>query len=203
MNQYARIVQGNLDRLFNDPQHVALLDQTLPAERRGNEFLFRAFGRDCSLSPHRIELNGAQARGVRGILVSLYALHACQTQPVLEPFDAYKSFPGNAPYAAAFSARTERVLVPCVERLMARGHQFFTTLDAPPKLFSLPGDLNWVVQPLPKIYLAYICYGADEDFPASVRCLFSNNARRFLPLDALADVGEYTSREILQRLSSE
>ena len=203
MNQYARIVQNNLERLFDDPQRVAMLDRTLPAERRGDAFMFRAFGRDCSLSPHRIELNATRIQGVRAILVSLYALHAGPTQPILEPFDAYKSFPGSAPYAAAFAARTEGVLVPHVERLMARDQQLFTALDLPPKRFSLPGDLNWVVRPLPKIYLAYICYGADEDFPASVRCLFSNNACRFLPLDALADVGEYTSREILQRLSSE
>ena len=60
------------------------------------------------------------------------------------------------------------------------------------------GDFSFVVYPLPKIALCYIFYDPDEDFPASVTCLFSNNARRFLPLDGLADVGEYTSRKILE-----
>jgi hypothetical protein len=55
-----------------------------------------------------------------------------------------------------------------------------------------------VVHPLPKIALCYIVYKADEDFPASVTCLFSANAHRFLPTDALADTGEYTSKKILE-----
>lgn len=38
---------------------------------------------------------------------------------------------------------------------------------------------------------------ADEDFPASATCLFSSNADEFLPIDGLADLGEYTSRAIL------
>ncbi|MDX2498596.1 MAG: DUF3786 domain-containing protein [Desulfobacterales bacterium] len=40
-------------------------------------------------------------------------------------------------------------------------------------------------------------YEADDDFSASATCLFSNNALSFLPIDALADVGEYTSKKIL------
>jgi hypothetical protein len=31
-----------------------------------------------------------------------------------------------------------------------------------------------------------------------VTCLFSTNANRFMPMDGLADVGEYTSRTILE-----
>jgi len=51
---------------------------------------------------------------------------------------------------------------------------------------------------LPKIALCYIFYLPDEEFPASVTCLFSNNARLFMPLDGLADVAEYTSRRIIE-----
>jgi hypothetical protein len=38
----------------------------------------------------------------------------------------------------------------------------------------------------------------DEEFPASVICLFSQNALSFMPLDGLADVAEYTSKAISQ-----
>ena len=63
---------------------------------------------------------------------------------------------------------------------------------------DLKGDLAFVLYPLPKIALAYIFYLADEEFPASATCLFSSNALSFLPLDALADLGEYTSKAIIE-----
>jgi len=49
--------------------------------------------------------------------------------------------------------------------------------------------------------LYYIFYHADEDFSASATCLFSNNALSFLPVDALADTGEYTSKRIIELIS--
>jgi hypothetical protein len=67
-------------------------------------------------------------------------------------------------------------------------------------LERLYGDLpNDLAQNLPgeQDGEQFIFYEADDDFPASVTCLFSNNANQFLPVDGLADVGEYTSRNIL------
>jgi hypothetical protein len=63
---------------------------------------------------------------------------------------------------------------------------------------GVSGDFSILLFPLPKIALGYVFYRADDDFPASVTCLFSANAPVHLPTDALADVGEYTSREILR-----
>jgi len=40
----------------------------------------------------------------------------------------------------------------------------------------------------------------DDEFPASVTCLFSQNAADFLSTDALADTGEYTSKKIFDIL---
>ena len=64
------------------------------------------------------------------------------------------------------------------------------------------GDFSLIVYPLPKIALNYIFYRADDDFPATVTCLFSHNAAAFLPTDALADTGEYTSKKILEIILS-
>jgi hypothetical protein len=201
LTKYSLIIQNNLEQLYSDPRRVAQLAQSLPAGSDVEGFRFRAFGRWCRICSDGIDLAGTPAQGVRGILISLYALHASGAAAVAEPFKAFKDFSGSAPYAAAFAARTEQVLVPHVGALLNCDSAFYADLDPPALDHPLPGDLNFVVSPLPKLYLAYICYAADEDFPASVRCLFSNNARRFMPLDALADVGEYTSREIVQRLS--
>ncbi|MDY6825530.1 MAG: DUF3786 domain-containing protein [Thermodesulfobacteriota bacterium] len=69
---------------------------------------------------------------------------------------------------------------------------------SPDKVLLDGKELAFTVTPLPKIQLCYIIYEADEDFPASVTCLYSANASAFLPIDALADVGEYTSRRIME-----
>ena len=66
---------------------------------------------------------------------------------------------------------------------------------------DVAGDLTLLLYPLPKIALLYIFYFADEDFPASATCLFSSNALSFMPLDGLADVAEYTSKEIIHLLN--
>ena len=60
------------------------------------------------------------------------------------------------------------------------------------------GDFAFVLYPLPKIAMYYIFYEADEEFPATVNCLFSDNANSFLPVDGLADLGEYSSKKILE-----
>jgi hypothetical protein len=74
------------------------------------------------------------------------------------------------------------------------------SLQGQPPEGDSPGDWALVLYPLPKIALCYQFYLPDEDFPANVTCLYANNADRFLPTDALADVGEYMSRALIAQL---
>ena len=62
------------------------------------------------------------------------------------------------------------------------------------------GDCALILEPLPKVRLCYLLYRPDEDFPANATCLFSANADRFLPTDALADVAEYTTHAMTAAL---
>jgi hypothetical protein len=45
--------------------------------------------------------------------------------------------------------------------------------------------------------LYYIFHLPDDEFPASVTCLFGANVMDFMPLDGLADVAEYTAKRIM------
>lgn len=198
-DNYTRLAAHNLRTLFDAPPDE--LAAALPAVRRQDAFEFAAFGAACRLSPAGIRLEGREPAGPVAVLISLYALHATTVPLRLEPLRAYKDFAGSMPYAAAFGAHTEQPLLPIVERLKdARGRlaAAFQTCAAPA---GVGGDWAFVLYPLPKVALCYICYRADEDFPASVTCLFSSNADTFLPLDALADVGEYTSRAIASQVA--
>jgi hypothetical protein len=194
-SNYAAIILENLARLFQ----VDLKERSsaLPAMIEGESLIFKAFGTMCRLSRDGIRLDDRREEGPVGIIISLYALHATQDAFLQEPFKSFKEMPDSAPYTGAFAQRTEQALVPVVDRLNANRPKIDTLLDGSDAPAAVSGDLAFVVRPLPKIALCYVCYLADEDFPAGVTCLYSNNAHLFLPTDALADVGEYTTKTLL------
>jgi hypothetical protein len=194
-DNYAKIVRDNLNRLY-DPLSTDLT-HLLPADRKGEGFVFQAFGEKCIMAPEGISLGEKDHSSVFGILISLYALNARPDICIPEPFKAFKEFPDSMPYVSAFTTHTEKLLVPkvpLIEKSMGIITEAMGGGDTPP---GTGGDFSILVYPLPKIALCYIFYEADEDFPPSVTCLYSNNANLFLPVAALADVGEYTSRKIL------
>jgi len=194
-NNYAKIVQDNLEKLFeNLPTDLA---DALPAKQDGDSFLFEAFGEICEIRSDGIFLGKVLQTGVIGILISLYALNAGLETCLVEPLKAFKDLPNSMPYAGAFVTHTQQILVPHVEKIQTSTDRIIEMLNGLKAPSGTGGDFSFMVYPLPKIALCYIFYEADEDFPASVTCLYSNNAISFLPIDALADVGEYTSKKIL------
>jgi hypothetical protein len=196
---YAAIVADNIRTLFeNLPED---LQGRLAADRQGDRFFFSAFGRPCSLSPEGIFLDKDPQSGALGILISLYALHACPDPCRIEPLKGFKDLPDAMPYAGAFVTHTENLLVPSVEIIAEKQEEIKEVFSGKHAPGNVGGDFSFLLFPLPKIALCYIFYRADADFPASATCLFSNNAQTFLSTDALADVGEYTSRKILQRIA--
>lgn len=200
MDNYAILVRQNLDRLFADPPGD--LEARIGARERDGAWRFRAFGGDCELSLKGILLDRRPQTGVLGILISLYALHAVDEPVQPTPFRSFKELPSSMPYAGAFTAHAEQILVPRVGAVESARNAIIEAFAADPVPETLGGDFGFVLWPLPKIALCYIFYRADEDFAAAATCLFSSNAHRFLPTDALADVGEYTSRELLARATA-
>jgi len=194
-DNYAKIVRDNLEKLYENLPGD--LTGALPAHQNGNSFLFEAFGETCEIRSDGIFLNEVQQTGVIGILISLYALNAGLETCLVEPMKAFKDLPNSMPYAGAFVTHTQKILVPYVEKIQLSTDRIIEMLNGCKAPDGTGGDFSFMVYPLPKIALCYIFYEADEDFPASVTCLYSNNAISFLPIDALADVGEYTSKKIL------
>lgn len=195
-SNYQKIARNNLRRFYEDPDADAAA--RLDAEERSDGFFFHAFGRCCGISPAGITLDGQPETGVLGVLLSMYLLYASHAPCIIEPLKSFKELPDSMPYTAAFAARTQQSIVARVE---AVGQNTQRIIDAffgknPPA--GTGGDFGFLLYPLPKIALCYVFYRADADFPASVTCLYSANAAAHLPTDALADVGEYTSRQILR-----
>jgi hypothetical protein len=198
-DNYQQIVGNNLKKLYASlPGNLA---DSLPAVQEEDCFKFMAFGEICQIRPDGIQIGDTPETGILGILISLYALHVGPEPQKLEPLKSFKDFPNSMPYAGAFVTHTERILIPHVEKIETAQQCIQEKLHGRDAANLAGGDFSFFVCPLPKISLCYIFYRADEDFPASATCLYSNNASSFLPIDALADVGEYTSKTILNLLA--
>ncbi len=177
------------------------LEEALPARLMGSCFCFQAFGEPCELYPQEIRLRGEGLIGAEGILIALYALHVQRGEPKLPPLKSFKQFPGGMAFYGAFSANAEKSLCPYVPIIQQHREEIATRFSGhinpdPPRC-----DFSFTLYPLPKVPLYYLFYVADDEFPASVTCLFSSNAMSFLPVDGLADTAEYTARKIIEVVS--
>jgi len=197
---YEKIIQENLTGFYAQLNREDA-EKCLGADSKGDGFGFRAFGEECRVGPHDITLSGEKAVGPKGLLISLYAVYAGPEEIRVEPFKAFKDFEGSMPYQGAFSANSEKILVPHVSLIKEKQQTIKTVFDGRDIPQGSGGDFSFVLFPLPKIALCYIFYLPDEEFPASATCLFSVNALSFMPLDGLADVAEYSSREIIRFVS--
>jgi len=195
---YAGIILDNLEKLYSaTPEALA---GALPARQEGDSYLFQAFGQDCRLQPDRIMLGGQEQTGAIGIVISLYALNVLPEPCRLEPLQAFRDIPNSMPYVGAFTTHAEKIMTDYVAGIKTAQKRIMEELQGHESPPAVGGDFSFVLYPLPKIGLCYIFYEADEEFPASVTCLFSSNAHLFLPVDPLADTAEYTSKKILSLL---
>lgn len=198
MSHYEEIIKSNLKRLYS--RLAADLAAQLPAKRVDNDFVFRAFGEPCRLTPEAVIIGDKPETGPPGIIISLYALQVGTTDCQLTPFKAFREMPDSMPYVGAFASHAEHILDQHITEVERAARRITRQFNGDRQVSEAAGDFSIILFPLPKIALHYIFYHADEDFPAAVSCLFSSNAAEFLPTDALADTGEYTSKKILNML---
>ena len=192
---YAALVQANLKAAF--ALGAAELAVRLDAVQEDDALVFKAFGDQCQLTHDKVWLAGHNDQGPRGVIVSLLVRHARVEACIHEPWRAFRELPDSMPYVGAFRAHTEVPLVPHVAALLAGLPAVVAAIGGSVMAHPVSGDAAVVVHALPKIHLCYLFYRPDDEFPANVNCLFAANAHRFLPTDALADVGEYTSRALI------
>ncbi len=176
---------------------AGVLSACLPAELTAAGLRFRAFGEECLLSAGEITLAGEAAPGPQGLLIALYASSVPDLPVQLDSLRSFKELPNSMPYQNAFAANAEQILVPHVIRIHQHQERLASVFsgrinDEPPS-----GDFSFTLYPLPRVPLYYIFHLPDEEFPASVTCLFAANAPDFMPLDGLADVAEYTGKKLL------
>ncbi|UCH08482.1 MAG: DUF3786 domain-containing protein [Deltaproteobacteria bacterium] len=195
-----KIQRAYLKELYDHlPQEM---EQMLPASRENDIFSFRAFGECCEIRPDGITLAGEVITGPEGILIALYARNARKEPAQLEPFKSFRDLKGSMPYQGAFALRAESSLVPYVKHIQQSKKRVIESFDGHEN-GGLGGDFSCILFPLPKIPLCYVFYASNEEFPATVTCLFGANAEAFMPVDGLADVAEHTATKIIKLITSE
>ncbi len=174
------------------------LEEALPARYEDDAFHFHAFGELCEVRREGILLDGEPLRSAEGILIAIYASFAPNKPIQLQPLKAFRQFPGGMGYQAAFAMNAEKTLISHVESIQKRQEGLITRFSGNPNQDIKRYDFSFTLYPLPKVPLYYLFNLPDEEFPASVTCLFSSNADRFLPVEGLADTAEYTAKKIIQ-----
>ncbi len=193
---YLGIRNEYLEKAWSRPSSD--LEASVPAGRQDDGRLqFAAFGETCMVGEEEVSLSGAAATGPEGLLVAMYAAFVQNIPVELHPLKSFKELPGSMPYQGAFHAHAERALVPHVESVELRQEQIASKFSGRLNPDAVSGDFSFTLYPLPKVPLYYIFHLPDEEFPASVTCLFAANALSFMPLDGLADVAEYTGKRII------
>lgn len=188
---YESIIRSYLHRAFGRGRET--LRRAVPSESNDRGLIFKAFGKRCCASEEGIILDDAEEKGALGVLISIYLLYVPEIAPTFpSSWKAFRDFPDTMPYWGAFRANAEEPLVPFVEKIFSIQQVIYEHFDGQP-ITGTPGDFSFVVFPFPKLPLLYIFYLPDEEFPAEVRCLFPSE-NNFMPVDALADVAEYTGR---------
>jgi hypothetical protein len=128
----------------------------------------------------------------------MYATHVTDEPLQLHPLKSFKELPQSMPYQRAFSMNAEKILQPYVSAIQKHQSDLTTLFSGTLNMDPPSGDFSFTLYPLPRIALYYIFYLPDEEFPASVNCLFPANATRFMPVAGLADVAEYTARKVIE-----
>lgn len=178
------------------------LELAIPARRQGGRFYFQAFGELCDLSSQEIILGGQPLTGPGGILIAMYASHVPNEELQLLPLKAFKQLPKSMAYHAAFAANAQQILLPYVPAIKYHQQELVARFSGHINQDAPSGDFSFTLYPLPRVALYYIFYLPDEEFPATVTCLFSANATRYLPVAGLADVAEYTARKIIKLVAT-
>jgi hypothetical protein len=189
------IQRGYLQRAWARP--IREIEESLPARYDGEAFHLQAFGEPCEIHRQEILLGGEFSQGAEGILVALYASFAKNDPVQFQPLKAFRQFPGGMSYQAAFAMNAERVLIPYVESIQKRQEDLVARFSGRLNRDVKRYDFSFTLYPLPKIPLYYLFNLSNEEFPASVTCLFGSNADHFLPIEGLADTAEYTAKKII------
>ncbi len=139
-----------------------------------------------------LDADGQPASEHDAILLLLYLTESTGRAPDGE-WVAFEQLPGGAGYSASFRGR---VVFPL---LRAFGSRPKALLEAAASLDGDPlelGDASVRLPALPRVPLAYVVWGGDEEFPASANVVFDASVEGYLDAEAVTVLAELATRRL-------
>ncbi len=128
------------------------------------------------------------------IVVLHYLIHADGARPADE-WISFRQLPGGRSYDPVFQGRTSRRLARAFQDFP---HRLITAAEALNGERLTFGDASFMFRVLPRLRMAVIFYGGDEEFPASATVLFDGAASHYLPTEDLAVLGDLLTAQLLK-----
>ena len=196
--QFVDIQMNNLEQLYGGD--INGLEKRISAQREGDEFLFRAFGQNCRLSRKGVYLDDIFDTEWAGVLVTIYALNAVEEDVQLHPLQSFKEIGGTVAHGDNWVAYAEEKITEHANAIKSRSNEIIATFDGRDNQGEkgARGDFSFTLYPLPKVPQFYNFYLADDEFPASVKCLLAANATSFLPVSTIGDVAYMTAKMMVE-----
>jgi hypothetical protein len=150
-----------------------------------------------------VSAGGAPAHVAVSILLLHYLLRADGTPPA-GAWSTFRELPDGLFYAASFAERAEAPLAQAFGAVSGGGYELARLHAAAAAAAGLPLDLAdaaFSFQALPRLALAVLVWGGDEEFPAQASVVFDANAGHCLPAEDLAGLGGLLARRLISGVS--
>lgn len=131
---------------------------------------------------------------VAHVLLLHYLLHA-SGKSLNDELVSYKDIPGGDKYFSVFKKRVE---VPLLNAYGENPEGFGKAcLGIGGERVDM-GDISFRFQAFPKVFITYIFWKGDEEFPASLQVLFDSSVSSYLPLEDIVFLSEMLSWKIVR-----
>jgi hypothetical protein len=110
----------------------------------------------------------------------------------------FRELPDGMFYAQAFQGYSGGRLVRELDGGVAALRRAAESLGGEP---LAAGDAGYAFAVLPRIHLALVYWGGDEEFPSQAQVLFEDSASHYLPTDGLAILGSQLVGKVLKAVT--
>ena len=192
---FTKVINSYLDKLKEFRLETLAIKHDLELTPDGKQLIVPFFGKEYFFDKEGVKLNNEPADWVETIIIFNYLLSPGGFLK-LEPWKDFSEFPGARFYKPAFIRDVEKPLGDLVPQIITNKEMVMNEFMAEITDPIAGANLALIFHPFPKVRIFALLYKEDEEFPASSRVLYSNNADQFLPTECLADMAEHWVRKL-------